>query len=63
MRWLWIILTALLIIGLGPLAFGQDYPTRPSRAVGSTPDEFRKLLHADVAKWSKIVKDSGAKVD
>jgi len=32
MRWLWIILTALLIIGLGPLAFGQDYPTRPEWA-------------------------------
>lgn len=34
-----------------------------SRPVGSTPDEFRKFLHADVAKWAKIVKDSGAKVD
>jgi len=34
-----------------------------SRSVGSTPEEFRKFLHADVAKWAKIVKDSGAKVD
>lgn len=34
-----------------------------SRPVGSTPDEFRRFLHADVAKWAKIVKDSGAKVD
>lgn len=29
--------------------------------VGSTPEQFRKFLHADVAKWAKIVKESGAK--
>ena len=34
-----------------------------SRPVGSTPDEFRKFLYADVAKWARIVKESGAKVD
>ena len=34
-----------------------------SRPVGSTPEEFLKFLHADVAKWAKLVKESGAKVD
>ena len=34
-----------------------------SQPVGSTPEQFRKFLLADVAKWAKIVKDSGAKVD
>lgn len=34
-----------------------------SRPVGSTPDEFRRFLHADVAKWAKIVRESGAKLD
>ena len=31
-------------------------------AVGNTPEEFRKYLHADVAKWARIVKESGAKL-
>lgn len=34
-----------------------------SRPVGSTPAEFHKFLLADVAKWAKIVKESGAKLD
>jgi tripartite-type tricarboxylate transporter receptor subunit TctC len=34
-----------------------------SRPIGSTPEEFRKFLLADVAKWARIVKESGAKVD
>ena len=31
--------------------------------VGNTPEEFRKYLHADVAKWAKLVKESGAKLE
>jgi tripartite-type tricarboxylate transporter receptor subunit TctC len=33
-----------------------------AEAVGNTPEEFRKYLHADVAKWAKLVKESGAKL-
>lgn len=29
----------------------------------STPDEFMKVIRTDAAKWAKIVKDSGARVD
>ena len=29
--------------------------------VGSTPEQFRKFLHAHAAKWAKIVNESGAK--
>ncbi len=29
----------------------------------STPDDFGKLIRADIAKWAPVVKDSGAKVD
>lgn len=31
--------------------------------VGSSPDEFRQFLLADMAKWADVVKKSGAKVD
>jgi tripartite-type tricarboxylate transporter receptor subunit TctC len=31
--------------------------------VGSTPEEFGEYMRAETAKWAKIVKASGAKVD
>ena len=31
--------------------------------VGNTPAEFRTYLRAEIAKWGKAVKDSGARVD
>jgi tripartite-type tricarboxylate transporter receptor subunit TctC len=30
---------------------------------GSTPEQFGKLIRDDIARWGKIVKESGAKVD
>src|SRR6185436_8760972 len=32
-----------------------------SEPVGSAPEELRKFMHADMAKWTKVVKESGAK--
>lgn len=32
-------------------------------ATGGTPEDFTKLVKADFAKWAKVVKDSGARVD
>lgn len=32
-------------------------------AGGEPPAEFAKLIHAEIAKWAKVVKDAGAKVD
>jgi tripartite-type tricarboxylate transporter receptor subunit TctC len=34
-----------------------------SEPVGSAPEEFRQFMLADVAKWAKLVKESGAKLD
>ena len=31
--------------------------------VASSPEEFRKFLLADLAKWAKLVKESGARLD
>ncbi|MGZ5179878.1 MAG: Bug family tripartite tricarboxylate transporter substrate binding protein [Ramlibacter sp.] len=30
---------------------------------GSTPEQFTRLIHDDIARWGRIVKDSGAKID
>jgi tripartite-type tricarboxylate transporter receptor subunit TctC len=37
--------------------------TQGADAAGGTPEEFVKLLKADLAKWAKVVKESGARVD
>jgi tripartite-type tricarboxylate transporter receptor subunit TctC len=31
--------------------------------IGDTPDEFGEFVKADIARWAKVVKDSGARVD
>jgi tripartite-type tricarboxylate transporter receptor subunit TctC len=32
-------------------------------SLGGTPEQFAKLIHDDIGRWGKIVKESGAKVD
>src|SRR5687767_4093581 len=34
-----------------------------SEPVGSSPEEFRRFMHADLDKWAKLVKESGAKLE
>ncbi len=34
-----------------------------AQAVGSTPEEFSVFVRAEIAKWAKVVKASGARVD
>lgn len=34
-----------------------------SEPVGNTPREFREFMAADLAKWAKVVRESGAKLD
>jgi tripartite-type tricarboxylate transporter receptor subunit TctC len=34
-----------------------------SEPAGTAPEEFRRFMHADVAKWAKVVKESGAKLE
>jgi len=37
--------------------------SRGADAVGGTAEDFGRIIRADFAKWGKVVKDSGAKVD
>ncbi|HZQ74909.1 MAG TPA: tripartite tricarboxylate transporter substrate binding protein [Burkholderiales bacterium] len=34
-----------------------------SEPIGSDPEEFRQFMLADLAKWARVVKESGAKLD
>jgi tripartite-type tricarboxylate transporter receptor subunit TctC len=34
-----------------------------SEPVGNTPEAFRQFMLADTAKWAKLVKESGAKLE
>jgi tripartite-type tricarboxylate transporter receptor subunit TctC len=34
-----------------------------SEPVGNSPEEFRRYMQADMAKWAKLVKESGAKLN
>ena len=34
-----------------------------SEPVGSSPEEFRRFMHADMEKWARVVKESGAKLE
>lgn len=41
----------------------QQLASQGADATGGTPAEFAKVIRADFAKWAKVVKASGAKVD
>jgi tripartite-type tricarboxylate transporter receptor subunit TctC len=41
----------------------EQLATQGADATGGTPAEFAKIIRADFAKWAKVVKASGAKVD
>jgi tripartite-type tricarboxylate transporter receptor subunit TctC len=48
---------------LGSPKLRELLSARGADAVGGTPDEFARIIRADFAKWGKVVKASGAKVD
>jgi tripartite-type tricarboxylate transporter receptor subunit TctC len=41
----------------------QRLASQGAEPLTSTPDEFATYLRAEIAKWAKVVKDSGMKVD
>jgi tripartite-type tricarboxylate transporter receptor subunit TctC len=43
--------------------FQNVYRETGSEYVGDTPENFAKFVQAEAAKWARVVKESGAKVD
>jgi len=41
----------------------ENWAKQGAQPMGMTVDQFDKFLRADVQKWSKLVKDTGMKVD
>jgi tripartite-type tricarboxylate transporter receptor subunit TctC len=41
----------------------QRYESESAEVVASTPEEFRKFIANEIAKWSKVVKDAGVKIE
>jgi tripartite-type tricarboxylate transporter receptor subunit TctC len=41
----------------------EKYLAMGAQPVGNTPEQFAVFIKNEIAKWTKVVKDSGAKVD
>jgi tripartite-type tricarboxylate transporter receptor subunit TctC len=44
-------------------ALRERLASQGADVVGGTPEDFGKVIRADFAKWGKVVRASGAKVD
>ena len=53
------------LVGAAPLPpdHASDEDSLGAEPGGQTPDQMAKFVDAEIAKWAKAVKDSGAKLD
>ena len=56
-------LHAMLQDVLKEQAIQEKFASLGLEIIGNTPEEFAAFLKKDIAKWGKVVKESGAKVD
>jgi len=49
--------------GLASADLRSRLASQGADVAGGTPEEFGKVIRADFAKWAKVVRESGAKVD
>ena len=53
----------MLNFGHGFPWFPDDAPGISAEAVGNTPDEFARLIAAELQKWTKVVAATGVKLE
>ncbi len=56
-------LNAALVKGLNNAATKEQLLAQGLEPVGNTPEQFTQLIRAELPKWAKLVKMSGAKLD
>jgi len=44
-------------------AIKQRYESESAEVIASTPEQFRKFIAGEIAKWTKVVKDAGIKIE
>ncbi|MNC87864.1 Tripartite tricarboxylate transporter family receptor [compost metagenome] len=49
--------------GLASADLKSRLASQGADVAGGTPEEFARVIRADFAKWAKVVRESGAKVD
>ena len=52
-----------VVIAMNTPELKRIWAEQGADAGGMPPEEFGKLVHSEIAKWAKVVKDAGAKVD
>ena len=55
--------SAALMAAINSPSVKEKYLAMGAQPVGNTPAQFSTFIKNDIAKWTKVVKDSGAKVD
>jgi tripartite-type tricarboxylate transporter receptor subunit TctC len=48
---------------LGAPDIREKFAAQSVEISGNTPEEFDAVIRSEIAKWSKVVKASGAKAD
>ena len=43
--------------------FEAEAAAQGVNAIGNSPDEFARVIRADMEKWAKLLKSGGAKTD
>jgi len=55
--------SATLMKAINSASVREKYLAMGAEPVGNTPTQFATFIKNEIAKWTKVVKDSGAKVD
>jgi len=52
-----------VVRGINSPAIRERYAAMGAEPVGNTPEQFANFIKSEIAKWTRVVKESGAIVD